>query len=140
MTAVILAVSIKPFSFILPSFYSYSILLFKLSSLFLILLSPLPQMWIFSVFKSLLETRTGKANLKMPSKLSQSSSTDLIALVHQKTSQRTFMFKQKIKLDIIAKTEDMLFVLGCNSVLYHELHPKGEKPEHLYRIQNKKLI
>lgn len=99
----------KPFPFIPPSFYSFSIFLFKLNNFFIILLSPLPQMWIFSVFKSLLETRTGKANLKMPSKLSQNSSTDLTTLVHQNTSQRTFMFKQKFELDIIAKTADMLF-------------------------------
>lgn len=50
------------------------------------------------------------------------------------------MFKQKFDLDIIAERADMLFVLGWNSVLYHELDPKGENPEHLYCIQNKKLI
>lgn len=32
----------------------------------------------------------------------------------------------------------MLFVLSYNSLLYHELDPKGEKPEHLYWMQNKK--
>lgn len=47
ITVVLFAACITPLPFFIPSFYSFSNFFFKLYNLFLIPLSPLPQMWVF---------------------------------------------------------------------------------------------